>query len=197
MRSNSKLTLTWLSASQFDSLVRDEDGVKTKTQVPFVDTDDADWYQKTPERGRYLVAQWDGKLVGVQKFYQWKKYQDWIEEALIREGRNSLRGTVYNGAYIAVHPEYRRRGVATALNDALRDMLKPGDIMILGTHEPDGKALNRQWLSAQGGRINILYGKGYDTYLDYDPTKVNYVVTDEEHFGRVSPSRVAAKYVGF
>lgn len=34
--------------------------------------------------------------------------------------------------------------------------------------------------------VNVLYGNRLTVYADYDPTKVNYVVSDADSFGRVA-----------
>lgn len=165
-----------------------------KTNVPFADSDDTDWHWKPEQRGQYWVA-FDGKkLIAAFKFYQWKRDKDEINQWLEKNGHPMITGNLYQGSYIGVHPDYRRQGLGTKLNNAVLGMMKPGDVFQLGTHEPDGKLLNQKWLSEVNGKINILYGKRYTTYLEYDPTRVNYVVTDDDSFGRVASKKEARSY---
>lgn len=186
------ITITTLSASQMDDLLRDEYRDRVETQVPFLDSDDTDWRMRDQtQRGQYMVAQDDGKIVGIRKFYLWENTKRDINQFLEGQGLPVVKGKVYQGAYVAVHPDYRRRGVGTALNNAVKDMLRPGDVLILGSHEPDGKALNRAWLASVKGQVNILYGRRLSIYADYDPTRVNYVVSDADNYGRDDFGRVA------
>lgn len=73
----------------------------------------------------------------------------------------------------------------------VKEMLRPGDVLVLGSHEPDGKALNRAWLASVKGQVNILYGRMFSIYADYGPTRVNYVVSDADNYGRDDFGRVA------
>lgn len=185
------LTIKLVSADDFYKLLNAQ---KHKTGVPFADKDDTDWMHDTKDRGIYWVALEGKKLVAAFKFYKWKHVKDDFNRWLEGEGHQIITGDIYQGAYIGVHPNHRRKGLGTQLNDAVLGMLKPGDVFQLGTHEPDGKLLNQKWLSTVKGRINILYGKRYMNYLQYDPTKVNYVVTDDESFGRVAGKKEARSY---
>lgn len=166
-------------------------------EVPFLKSDDQDrWFRDPETRGLYWVARdAAGRLAGVFKFYRDQGEPARANEWLAGQGLPPIRGRVYSGAYIGVAPEYRRQGLATRLNDAMLDALRPGDVFRLGTHEPDGRGLNRAWLAARSGRVHVLYGNRYTAYQDYDPARVNYVVTDERDFGRVArPERVAARF---
>lgn len=178
--------ITPMGADEMWDLVNKQRSKRKRTGVPFLDGDnfDSTWSNQS-HRGRYLVAQMDGLIVGVRKFYRWDDRLDEINGWLSEHGHPTIGGKMLIGAYIAVHPDYRRRGIATLLNNALLDLLSPGDLMQLGTHEPDGKSLNRAWLSSRRSQINVLYGNRFTGYLDYDPTKVNYVITDDESFGRI------------
>lgn len=181
------ITITTMSASQMDDLLRDEYKDRVETQVPFLDSDDTDWRMRDQtQRGQYVVAQDDGKVVGIRKFYLWGNTKRDINQFLEAQGLPLVEGKVYQGAYVAVHPKYQRQGVGTALNNAVKDLLRPGDVLVLGSHEPDGKALNRAWLASMKGQVNVLYGNRLTVYADYDPTKVNYVVSDADSFGRVA-----------
>lgn len=179
-----------LSADRLSELLRK----KRKTDVPFLDKDDFDWLHEESTRGHYWVAEEHGKIVAVFKFFLWPKNKEHLNQWLSEQGWPLVTGKVYNGAYIGVHPKYRRKGVATALNNAVLGMLAPGDVFVLGTHEPDGKLLNRAWLAENKGKVNIMYGPRYTAYADYDPTRPNYMVSDTDDFGRVA-SRVAQRFL--
>lgn len=148
----------------------------SKIRVPFLGTDDFDRAFNPDHKGRYLVAKCLGKIVAVFKFYLWPRTKQDINEFLQRENLHLITGTVYQGAYIGVDPRFHRLGLGSKLNAAILGMMSPGDVFILGTHEPDGEALMRDWLPKQP--INLLFGERLSAYAGYDPTRVNFVVRD-------------------
>lgn len=186
------IKITFMSGSQLYPLLRSG----KKTGVPFLDSDDLDWMHPETERGQYWVATSGKKIIAIRKFYHWSRIKDDANVWLKNQGLPLVQGSVYSGAYIAVHPDFRRKGIATALNEALLATLKPGDVFVLGTHEPDGLSLNRSWLGSHKGDFQILYSPRYTAYEAYDPTKINFMVTDTGNFGRVaSPHQVSFRFL--
>lgn len=182
----SSVKIEFLTAEEMDARLRDKYRDRVKTNVPYVDEDDTDWRMRDQSmRGSYFVASINDQIVGVRKFYHWPDMKRDVNQFLQAQGIPLVEGRVFNGAYVAVHPEFRRQGVATRLNEAVMAHLQPGDVMVLGSHEPDGKALNREWLSRVKGQVNIMYGGRLTSYIDYDPSRVNYVVSDDS-LGRLA-----------
>lgn len=107
------LTIKLVSAEDFYKLLNAQ---KHKTGVPFADKDDTDWMHDTSRRGVYWIALNGKKLVAAFKFYKWSDVKDDLNHWLEKEGHQPIMGDIYQGAYIGVHPDYRRKGLGTQLN---------------------------------------------------------------------------------
>lgn len=181
-----------LSANQ----LRDRIQSVEKTNVPYLDTDDFDlFFKDIDNRGKYIVVSTqNGVVVGIRKFYEWSKTKEHANAWLLEEGLPVITGRFFTSAYVAVHPDYQRQGVATLMNNYLASLLQAGDVFMLGSHTNEGKALNRKWLQIAQG--NVLYGPHYRAFEQYDPDQVNFLVSDTESFMKSgSVRRVAQQYL--
>lgn len=171
------MDITTLSAIEAEGLVHLKNR-RVVTGVPFLDTDDFDRFHPSPLRGTYIVARIGRKIVGVRKYYEWEMERKHLNEWLQLNGLGTVTGRVYSNAYVAVHPSHRRQGIGTALNDTFFASIRPGDVVMGGTHEPDGLALNKHWFESHKDDVKVLIGPYFTGFNQYDPTLPNYFVKD-------------------
>lgn len=155
-------------------------------EIPFMRTDDLiDFWGSKPFEAHnlYIVAFEDSIPVGAIKFYRdLPGKKEHLNEFLAREGIPEIQGRLFHGSYIGVHPAYRRKGIGAMLNNHLAKELRPGDVFVFSSHEPDGAKLNAQWFSQMGGDIQIIHAHNYYGYREYDPSKKNFIVSDPNQF---------------
>lgn len=189
--------LTFEKLRGSEMLERYRDQQESYSQVPYIQHDDfvdKPW-DKTPYEAHnlYIVAFEGTTPVGAIKFWaDLPKRKEHLNSFLASEGIPEIQGRMFHGAYVGVHPEYRRRGIGAQLNNLLAKELRPGDVFVFSSHEEEGARLNAQWFSRMGGEINVIFAENYWGYRDYDPSKKNFVVTDPDQFRRSLQRIVAA-----
>lgn len=135
-------------------------------------------------RNLYVIV-WDGpKVVAARKIYKDLPGQkDHLNKWLEVEGLPLVRGHLYVSAYIGVDPEYRRQGLGLRMHDVVAEMMKPGDVLQFGSHEPQGAQLTSAWIRRHP-EFNIIFSEGgrYPAYSRYDPSKKNFVIKDRSSY---------------
>ncbi len=131
-------------------------------------------------KARYFCYFEDDVLLGVNKVFLEHGPDRYPNETRIKMGLPPIEGRTWGHAFVDVHEEGRKKGIARKLYDAMLFLMKPGDLFTSTSYSPEGQAFTLAWVKSHRGDINLCFT---DYLSDYDPTKINFSLNlSESHF---------------
>lgn len=145
--------------------------------VPYFSNDNYNTLWDSESRGWVALAICGGKVVGAYKWHRMPDYQGFL---------GAVR-PVYSVAYVGVHPEFRRRGVARSLADLFFETvgMGPGNLIVLSGHRPDGVLFSSSYFR-EGFHL-----MSEDLYRDpprADPERISVYFQDGYNFPQFFPA---------
>lgn len=145
---------------------------------------DDEWHAKA----RYYCAFENGVILGVNKVYvePFEKLVD--NDYRIRSGLKPIKGRRWGHAFVDVHVEFKRKGIAMKLFKAMVDDMSPGDVFSSRSYSDEGKPFVTSWANTVGANIILD-----DFMSDYDPERVNLMLHFDPRVKKVARRYVQAK----